>query len=81
MVEGVGKLRPGAPVKPVAAPTKTAVEPAVSKSPTRSGIVTLIRYQLKQRRPVERRSFSVAGPMASQAESSKSAAPACGAMS
>jgi membrane fusion protein, multidrug efflux system len=30
VVEGIGKLRPGAPVKPVAAPTKTAVEPAAA---------------------------------------------------
>jgi len=30
VVEGIGKLRPGAPVKPVAAPTKTAVEPATA---------------------------------------------------
>jgi len=32
VVEGIGKLRPGAPVRPVAAPTKTAVEPAAASA-------------------------------------------------
>ena len=44
----------------------------------RGGMVMLIRYQLKQRRPVERRCASVVGSIASQRESSKEAPPARG---
>ena len=42
-----------------------AVEPAVLKFPTFSGIVTLMRYQLKQTLAVERRRSRVAASMAS----------------
>ena len=45
------------------------------------GSVTLVRYQLKARRPLDRRCSSAAGAIVSQPESSKSAACACGVMS
>src|SRR6266487_2506267 len=61
--------------------SKTAVALATSTSFTLGGIVMLIRYQLKQSRPVDRRASSVAGSIVSQFESSKSAPPACGAKS
>ena len=41
----------------------------------------LIRYQLKQSRPVDRRASSVVGSIFSHFESSKSTPPACGAKS
>ena len=50
----------------------------MSVSPIRAGSVTAIRYQLKHTRPVDRRLRVSAGASAAQAESSKSAASACG---
>ena len=44
----------------------------VSNAPTRSGIVMLVRYQLKHSFPVDRRVSSAAGSIASHLESSKS---------
>src|SRR5216683_2456347 len=58
--------------------SNTTVQPVGSRSPTRSGIVTVIRYQLKHTRPVDRRRWVSAGASTVQALSSKSAACACG---
>jgi len=58
--------------------SKATVEPEGSKAPIRSGMVTLIRYQLKQIFPVERRCSKVLGSMISHPESSNSLPPALG---
>ena len=58
--------------------SKATVDPAVLRFPTFSGIVMLMRYQLKQTLAVERRWSSEVASMASHRESSKSATPACG---